>query len=226
MERKFLVTAGHVVNEFRNSLILVGVHNELIGFNGDIFKTSGSDKDKIDIAVLEVVGDNFNKINVEDCVQLSMLAPENTVAHKKIYSFIGYPATKAKIDRNKIFSVKSKMYKYFDTTCNQSVYADLSLSENTHILINFNAKKCKDESGQQVTFPKPNGMSGGGVWLHKDLDCVRQPTTEYLAGVAIEYHANKNCMLGVSIEAVIEVLKKKFGLSCFNSRSTSFNIIE
>ncbi|WP_068717353.1 serine protease family protein [Vibrio tritonius] len=223
-DRKFLATAGHVVNEFDNSSILVGYNSELVGFSGDVMKTEGTSTDKVDIAILELIGDEFEKIKNDDCVPFEMIAPSNTTAEKKIYSFIGYPATKSKIDRNKFNTVKSKMYTYFNTTCEKKVYEDMSLNPNTHILVNFNAKNCKNESGELVTFPRPNGLSGGGVWLHKNLTAIGEETTQYLSGLAIEYHADRKCLVGISIEAVIEVLKQEFNVSSLSGQNTYFNI--
>lgn len=223
-DRKFFVTAGHVANECANSPILVGYNSKLVEFSGVIIKTAGTNTDKIDIAILELNDVFFVKINNSDCVTLEMIAPSGTCAEQKIYSFIGYPATKSKIDCSRNNTVKSKMYMYFNTTCEGSVYEDMSLTPDTHILIKFDAKKCKNESGELVTFPKPNGLSGGGVWLHKKLTHIRDETTKYLAGIAIEHHADKKCLLGVSIEAVIEVLKQEFNVSSLSCRKTHFSI--
>ncbi|CAH5375218.1 hypothetical protein [Serratia marcescens] len=222
--RKFFVTAGHVANECANSSIFVGYNSKLVEFSGVIIKTAGTNTDKIDIAILELDGGLFGEIEDSDCVTLEMIAPIGTFSQQRIYSFIGYPATKSKIDRSKIDTVKSIMYMYFNTTCEGEVYEDMSLTPETHILVKFDAKKCKNESGEIVTFPKPNGLSGGGVWLHKDLTATGEETTEYLAGIAIEHHADKKCMLGVSIEAVIEVLKQEFNVSSLSCNNTHFSI--
>ncbi len=222
--RKFFVTAGHVASECANSSVLVGYNSKLVEFSGVIIKTAGTNTDKIDIAILELNEDSFEKINSSDCITLEMIAPSGTFAEQKIYSFIGYPATKSKIDRSKTNTIKSKMYKYFNTTCEGAAYEDMSLTPDTHILVKFDAKKCKNESGELVTFPKPNGLSGGGVWLHKKLTAIGEETTKYLAGIAIEHHADKKCLLGVNIEAVIEVLKQEFNVSSLSCRNTHFNI--
>ncbi|HIF9222375.1 TPA: hypothetical protein ACX6QE_000088 [Photobacterium damselae] len=223
-DRKFLATAGHVANECAKSSILVGYESKLVDFSGVVIKTAGTSTDKVDIAILELIDDDFDKIKDTDCVSLEMIVPSNTAAEQKIYSFIGYPATKSKVDRSRVYTVKSKMYKYFSTTCEKSLYENMSLSPDTHILIKFDAKKCKNESGELVTFPKPNGLSGGGVWLHKNLTAIGEETTQYLSGIAIEHHNDNKCLLGISIEAVIEVLKKEFNVSSLSGRNTNFNI--
>lgn len=223
-DRKIFFTAGHVANECVNSPVSVGYNSKLVEFSGVIIKTTGTHTDKIDIAILELDGDLFGGIEGSDCVTLEMIAPISTFAQQRIYSFIGYPATKSKIDRSKIDTVKSIMYMYFNTTCEGGMYEDMSLTPETHILVKFDAKKCKNESGEIVTFPKPNGLSGGGVWLHKNLTATGEETTKYLAGIAIEHHADKKCMLGVSIEAVIEVLKQEFNVSSLSCNNTYFSI--
>lgn len=224
----FIASAAHVFDENN----ITSIYTFLEGINqiieGQIQATSkpgnDRDEDKIDIAIYKVDDSLVPKfISTYHPVTIGEIDVNDIPSSKKYYAFIGHPTNKTK-PKYRTTIIKSQMFSYMGTIASEKAYQQLNLSKYSHIVIGFNPKKCIAEDGTICTFPKPKGMSGGGVWLMEDLNShSSQSYVNKLVGIGIEDHKNPKVMVGIRIGAVVEVIKKRFP-DCKNLPKTNFKI--
>ncbi|MHA2061781.1 MAG: hypothetical protein ACW963_05780 [Candidatus Sifarchaeia archaeon] len=224
----FIASAAHVFDENEITSIYTFLEGKDQIIEGEIQATSkpgnNRDEDKIDIAILKVDDSLIPKFMSTYCPVTIDEIDVNDIPHsKKYYAFIGHPTNKTKPKFGTTI-MKREMFSYMGTIVTQKAYQQLDLSIYSHIVIGFDPKKCIAEDGIRYTFPKPKGMSGGGVWLMEDLNSHSSRSyVNKLVGIGIEDHKNPEVMVGTRIGAVIEVIKKGFP-DCKNLPKTNFKI--
>ncbi|MGL5307722.1 MAG: hypothetical protein ACRC9Y_16555 [Aeromonas veronii] len=222
-QRFFLVSASHVFNENEFTTIYIGGGEKLFELTGLRVGTPGDDSDLVDIAIMEVTKDNLDYWSIENHIGIDSIYINKECKEKEIYTFIGYPATKSKVVRTQENHVRPELYQYYSFTCKDETYQEISVSRATHILISFEGKKCFS-GGQQVTFPKPNGISGGGVWFNSNLNLSPIEVGAKLAGIAVKNCKSEKCLLAINIDAVLQVIKNEHCISSLSSLNTVFAI--
>lgn len=90
--------------------------------------------------------------------------------------------------------LRSKICEHTDTIVSKEIYSKLGFEIDSNIIINF----------KRNNFPKPHGMSGGGVWL-KNISYMPK-----LVGICIEYDKKLKVMIGTRIGAVIEAIRNRY----------------
>jgi hypothetical protein len=224
----FIASAAHVFDENVTTSIYTFLEGKDQIIEGQIQATSkpgnDRDKDKIDIAIYKVDDSLIPKFISTYCpVTIGEIDVNDIPNSKKYYAFIGHPTNKTK-PKFRTTKMKSEMFSYMGTIATEKAYQQLKLSKYSHIVIDFDPKKCIAEDGTICTFPKPRGMSGGGVWLMEDLNShSSQSYVNKLVGIGIEDHKNPKVMVGTRIGAVVEVIKNRFP-EYKNLPKTNFNI--
>lgn len=104
------------------------------------------------------------------------------------YLLAGYPSVRNRV-KSRHFSPPA-LATYLVTGNIQSV-AGLNLNDKTdahHFALCFKGDEVRSVSGDPFRVPKPQGMSGGGVW-RLDIDVLSKlATTPLLVGIGIEYY--------------------------------------
>lgn len=220
-KRFFLISASHVINENEVTSIYVGGGEGLFELTGDAVKTTGLDSDLVDIFIIEVSEKDLRTWSITNYVGIESIYINKICNHKEIYTFIGYPSTKSKVVRTQANHVRSELHQYYNSTCEDNVFQEVGVHRTSHILIGFEQRKCM--SGvQQVTFPKPNGMSGGGVWFNSSINSFPTKVDAKLAGLAVKNCKSEKCLLAINIDAVLQIIKDAFGVSSLDSLNTVF----
>jgi hypothetical protein len=223
-ERFFLVTASHVINENNASTIYIGGGNQLNELTGVVYKTIGDDQDLVDIATVELSRETLKDWSIGHYVSLAKIKSGKECGNKEMYSFIGYPASKSKVVRTESNHVRSSLYSYFNTTCDDEVYKQVNVQRFSHILIGFDQRNCITD-GEKMTFPKPNGISGGGVWFHSDLKSKPLKVEACLAGIAVKNCQSEKCFLAINIDAILQLLKEQYSPVSLQNITSPFKII-
>lgn len=167
-------------------------------------QSKGDDADNLDIAVMEVTGQvPFNTMRgIPSTMRLHAL-------HEKrgVFIFIGYPHSHQKkiYDRKNDYQVRAEAY--YSALCSEDEYKYLNVISQSHIAINHVQKKCFDKHGDQLTFPKPQGMSGGGIW-HYALGY----DAPLLCGLAHSNPGQKKFFLGTRIHLVLAWINQAYGI--------------
>jgi hypothetical protein len=100
---------------------------------------------------------------------------------------IGFPANKTKINDMNTVSEKGI---YWTKEANIDEYTKNSMNRNKYLLLHFDPKKSFDANFKKHQYPKPTGMSGGGVFaVEKDLG---EKSKTMLLGILTEYKAGSS----------------------------------
>lgn len=123
------------------------------------------------------------------------------------YAFVGYPASKAKVSRPEK-RVSSSAYAYLASSAEPSVYAELGLREQYHIVLPFDAKNIYQIDGRKMNFPKPAGISGTPLWELHTADAGGPR----IVGVMIEVRKKHKALIATDIGVVVRMLADYYGI--------------
>lgn len=166
-----LITAAHVLDQVRErDLYWYAAKSIRRHVDGKTLLSpmppSGNRRDdRIDVGVVILSGEGlppYPEIKREalpvDRLQAGAIPREG-----KKYAVLGFPASKAEVDRPKK-SVTSKSYSYLASSIPAGEYVPLGISEESHIAIHFDKKRVNHPDGRRMNFPKPAGISGSPLW--------------------------------------------------------------
>ncbi len=164
--------------------------------------------DPVDVGVIEVPWSR------EQISCYKICTPSMIYAHKPkentLYIFSGYPSSKNRPKRN---SNVRKVCPYFsmgDIVSDEKYnkHEKKGYSKVYNIFINFDSKKLKNLKGERTNAPDQYGMSGGPVWIFEPSSVGTDKQPIRLAGVGIEWHKGEKVLIGTSIIAAMEILRK------------------
>jgi hypothetical protein len=203
----YLVTASHVLNELRgmNSPFYVGVEGKFVAIEGQFTRSVSASEDDFDIAYIRLSDSFVSENKIKFVVEEKILFRRN-FENFHLALIHGYPCTKNKqvkalsggtCFKSFAFSYSGKIDK------NYARWAPLRKMEEIHIGMKYG--KAKDVKGEVVIPPKPQGISGGGLWIMPDSF---KSTELYLAGIAIEHHKSPELVFATKIQKVIEFIEQ------------------
>jgi hypothetical protein len=217
-EKRYLVTAAHIIDETSESTLYLGMRSCLKEISAEFYCTNKPDndrsKDHYDFAWTQLTN-----LSLEDCDDLpfireSMISLESNFPDDNAYLALGYPNSKNKKHDNVNNSVTPKYMKYISTLkSDKSWAAERSLSGNEHILLKYHHKYARDSDGNKVNTFSPRGASGGALIdmgaLHQ-VDAYKPDHTPAgkLAGMIIEKSAKHDVLVAVKIGTIIEQIER------------------
>lgn len=194
----YLLTAAHVANICSEKGYYYFFDNSYVEFTGSLLKTEGSPSDVTDIAILKL-NDEFQTSGFN--IVTEELLPRPGQASDGIHSFIGYPASKTKLNRPEK-KIRSNLHVFYNTLCASDIYKHNDLNIQDHIAIVFDKKNCLSSKGEKVTFPDPQGMSGGGIWCHEVIS-----GKTLLVGIASTWKRKNKCLFGSRLTLIMGVIQ-------------------
>jgi hypothetical protein len=209
---RFLVTATHVA---LNSRTRLGVPLFTMGHEAPLFLGGrriswayepGATPD-IDLTLIELreeeAADLEKQYHFTTPAETTMTRPKTPGIH---YVIAGYPAV-----RNRFVSPKH----YPSARATHLLTGDIGGVEELdlpdkapdyHFSVHLPFDEVPKADGGKFRVPKPQGMSGGGVWL-LDIDMrSRLASTPLLVGIGSEYHKSKRLFVAMRIHAAIPLL--------------------
>lgn len=176
----------------------------------DIGLISLSDEDAADIAVCHQFCDPSATARVK---------PAAPGVH---YLIAGFPATRNRLrPLGPSFPGKASLpdRATWLMTGNVVAVTELRLPEKTelhHFALSFKGARVRKPDGEPFNLPKPQGMSGGGVW-RLDIDPqTKLATTPLLVGIGIEYHKSEEAFVATRVQLAIplvyDLLRLKSGM--------------
>lgn len=169
----FLVSAAHVLERYGEFFIFLSQEYEIIKPGGDTYinRTGDRAKDPFDIAVLRLDADclphilrSYSFLHAED------LAINHMFQNEEFYTFLGYPATRAKIlYKTDIFDITT--FFHFTSPLHLEHYARFDRNPRVNVVASYNKKSAYDSrKGTYGTGPDLFGISGCGLWFTDPSD--------------------------------------------------------
>lgn len=177
--KRLLLSAEHVLTDIFPDKVLYPYSNSLIEelpCNG-VKKHKNS---KLDVGVVELIAD-LPMWSPIDSSSFGSFNSERSYQHL----LVGYPASSTKnSDRTR---TKIELKGYLTDAANENEYERLNVSPVDKLIVTFKKQVVFAENMRKMTFPNPNGMSGGAVFQFHE----RAPTQLSLVGVMNEWDTQK-----------------------------------
>jgi hypothetical protein len=210
LDEHFLVTAAHVFVAYENEDLRLPGSRCLFKFpDGEFCSTRDPhvhpdpDSEPLDLAVFPLTPAVVSDLNPDyqvvpiDWVSSAPVDPGAT------YAFVGYPATKFKVDYPRKKSGVAEWHWFYGKSVGGETYDAVKRHPSNHIVTGF-IKRGMWKDGLRVIPPDPHGMSGGGVWVNEVEDSDGLPR---LVGIGIEVDMAKGCLIGTRIGHALEMIR-------------------
>lgn len=208
----FLVSAAHVLERHGEFFIFLSQEYEIIKPGGDTYinRTEDREKDTIDIAVLRLDADCLPHIlRSYSFLQAEDLAINHIFQNEEFYTFLGYPATRAKVlYKTDIFDVTT--FFHFTAPLHSEKYAGFGSNPHVNVMVAYNKKSAYDSrKGTFGTGPDLYGISGCGLWFTDPLDLKTGIIRPKLVAIMTDWSIkNRNIIIGTRIDVVTGMIKK------------------
>jgi len=211
-EKGFLLTAAHVSDWSKEGNLCIPTMNgieEISGYWTSILapKGLGRAKDKIDISYYLLDDDLKNNIHQDfNFLRRNECWLTDNLCEGDIYTFTGFPLTKAKrINRNEF---SSELFSYTGEAAIQKKYENLEFEKDTNIIVNFCIKKAVDPmSGRKMMPPHPKGISGGAIFRWpKNIEEKIEKIGRSLVGIGHTYIKKHQCLIGTKLSLYFQLI--------------------
>lgn len=213
-DQYFLVTAAHVTNLRHNATdrelyICNWAGDEFIRIIEDIIGYDSRDTipTEFDVSIIKIERNRYQTIPEENFLCVDEIYVDRGESFKRIYALSGFPAS-----QNQSFPKYKTSPKYFFFITEAAPPSVESLKDAFTLRLSYD----------HPAVPKPNGMSGGGLWI-LTADLPRNPA---LAGVLISWLPAERIIVAVTMEFIIAAIKGFFPGSRFDDIPTSMRVIE
>lgn len=211
-EHYFLVSAAHVLDKHGGFFIPLSKDYEIIRPGGHTILNCTEDrtKDTLDIAVLKLdahclphILRSYNFLHAED------LAIDHIFQPYECYTFLGYPATRAKVlYKTDIFDITT--FFHFTAPQREEYYTKFHRHPAVNVITSYNKKAAYDSrNGTYGTGPALHGISGCGLWFTDPSDASSGIIRPKLTAIMTDWPVNnRNIVIGTRIDVVTGMIKK------------------
>jgi len=210
----FIVTASHTLRNFEDYSLGIVPGARWIELNGEhAFSDSEKiDEDKLDVAVFKLQTKTVQEIAGQlKFFDLKGFYPDHEDVEGNSYAIVGHPVTKVKLNHAEGKQHLSPFMYLSDLNQQDKMFANQGFSKLTHQLFNYRRRRIYDFSMNMVQGPKPNGLSGSGLWKFSDLIEDDYRSIKYFpTGVVIEYIREYSALVITRINVVTEIIRRHF----------------
>lgn len=215
----FLISASHVLELIHSDDLFLSCPSSSWKLSGDIYRTNIPEftlfkkKYSIDIGAIKLDEEMvFSFSNEVEFLQLENLGINQKNKNKEHYFVLGYPETKVKKDRKGKYNwIVEPLYFTTRESSNQ-IYQKKKIDSKLHVIVDFNRKVNRIDTGQRVIMPQLEGISGCGLW---NIRGVEGGQLYYkLTGILTDYSIGaKSILIASRIEMLSDLLRECFGLT-------------
>lgn len=211
-DKTLLVTAAHVLDAKRESVLHVPGPGRLVPFEGQAYTTrdrdgSGPPNYRQDLAFIVLLPDSTAAIAGCEVLTGADLDVNDLPAPQTLYGFAGFPGSQNKPRPGRVFRRSSVIYTA--TPAPEGVYRKLRYDRRTHLAVNFDRQHVVTPSLQVATAPDPHGVSGGPVWRLGALSDIEAGVGKpMVVALAIEWWRPLKALVGLRMSLVVEGIRK------------------
>jgi len=229
---RFLITAGHVLQENGNDInpedigVMIGdtfyiLNGELKFVNPTVNKTN----DRIDLAVWRLDNDVANELETRyKFLEISQVDIDHNVSTEPRYLLVGFPVSQSKIQPT-TSTIRVAPFIFLTEESEKKYYAALDFEEHSNIVLDYRKAKIKSfDTKLPGQGPDTYGVSGSGLWYLPSLIVAEGQTVPFkLTGIMIEWRRDKSAVVATRIHIATEIIRKEFGLNLPQSKITKVN---
>jgi hypothetical protein len=183
--RELLITAAHVAAQTSDGWFVAGT-SRLAELRGEYFVTPQDHA--FDLAVFPLRDEHVQRLS--DCTFLDVSAIDvrrgSEIPRDETLVFMpfGFPASQQGWTRERPVNVRP--FRYGADEVDDATYSAAARSRDSHLLVWYPRKLGRTPSGEHITGPKLQGMSGGAIFALNGVE--PESERETLAGIPIEHH--------------------------------------
>lgn len=208
--RRFLVTAAHVLDHAYDGPLHVAADGDFVFINGTMYRSGKREtrhSDDIDVGFIEITGEIASKMG--DCLFLSVddLDVADRDQPDSVYIASGYPI------RHTILNFLRRKHHAqlvtYSLSADSPAYQAFGLKQGVHLPLKFVLKRMKSW-GHTRRPKKPQGISGGAIFrLNSPYSTA--PLSITLVGVITEFRKSpRSILLGTRIALHLEGIAAEF----------------
>lgn len=210
---KLIITAAHVIDWSDQSSLYVGLTaTELLEaeFMMSVAQNDNRDGDTVDFAVARFSEGLLAKLGDAIFIPETMIGvPLDPSRHH--FTCIGFPNSQNKTPAPRARTMRPRRRSY-TSVGRPASYLPNRAVDDTHILVDFNSKFSRNNTGERVNSGKPVGMSGGAIFDVGPLGTVANllaPVPPRLAALFIEGHRKEKVLMGTRIDQILATLREQ-----------------
>ena len=211
-EGRCLLTAAHVIDWNETTTLYIGGDDlEKLEFEASVTQAPEGNrgKDHADFAIARLGETLLAKLSGAKFISETEISRSVAKTEGRMYTCLGYPNSKNKINTYRGTNVTPKLGIYTSLGRPASSLPKLA-TESDHILVDFDAKYSRDESGAKVSSIALPGFSGGAIIDLGQLSDPASLDSEFdpkLAALLIEGHSAQKVILGTRITRILSALR-------------------
>jgi len=232
----FIFTAAHVTDAAENHIYIIPSKNDAIRLGGEwvfnaLLNGEKRDDDKCDVAVFKINDENgivmtqriyrflsYSDIHINHELKTGVQINDE-YPNGPGYLMIGFPVS-SNWNRNTKYkeTFESKPLVHPVSLASEDIYEKLKYNTYQNIIINYDRKGVFDYATQKhiPIGPKPNGMSGGGLWY---ISAQNNGAVKKLVGILNTCPTTyKNVIVATRIDVFTEIIRQKLGLKIEKTR--------
>jgi hypothetical protein len=211
----FILTAAHVVDEFRGKPAFLRCGPKLLNVTGrwhaSVYPEFKTRKDDVlDFAVMSIDGEAGEVLNSFAIMAADVFNPPKGVLLGKGLVIVGFPARNFKMDSSELYCEGAGMETH---GVGQETYEKVGVDPDDHQLMRW--YNTMYSSKGVVRSPSLAGMSGGGVWLVPELMGESFPasapwTQPKLIGIFTEHRKARSVLLATKVHCHLDKIIEKY----------------
>lgn len=216
LSKRYLITAGHAYDRALETgqklQILTNVGLKKV--KAAVFRLnaqSGEYVNNFDVCVYSMPKKFSETITNHRFLSFSEVIFRHRLTANDEYFVLGFPASRSKTSKRKRM-VMSECKPLFTRVSSEKSFISAKVNPATHILVDYPRKVVNSTSEHEFFTPKPMGMSGGGLFLAKNLSKLDEELhAPCLLGINIEYiNSNGQYMINVlRLDPIFKTLRLK-----------------
>jgi len=213
---KFLITAGHFLEETEAENIGIMINNKFYILNGDlkyISPSSGEMENKLDVGVWKLESEVISSLETKySFLPFDKIDFNHTISLKPEYLIVGYP-WKMTVEKHSRKTWEVSPFIFLTDKADNSLYKRLNFQEHSNLLLHYREKKVRNTTSGFVQKNKsPEGISGCGVWHIPIPDILTDFSNFKLVGIITEQDKSKTLLISTRIHIISEILRNHFKL--------------
>lgn len=212
-EGRFMLTAAHVIDwNQKTSLYLGGDDFASLQFEAliTVAPNGNRDEDHSDFAIARLDTETLEKLSSARFVTEAEISTSGVSSEGRTYTCLGYPNSKNKVKPLKGSKVTPALLPYTSVGKPASQLSKIA-KDDVHVLVDYNNKYAKDESGGKVSAIAMRGCSGGAIIDvgRFSLETLQSYKFEpKLAALFIEGHAEEKVVLGIRLTSILTAIRE------------------
>ncbi|WP_155631658.1 hypothetical protein [Burkholderia stagnalis] len=214
-DHHFLVTASHVTNLRHNAAsrslyICNWAGDEFIRIEEDIvgFDSQASIPNEFDASIIKIDRSRYQSIPDGNFLDIGEIYVDRGESFKRVYAASGFPAS------------KNRSFPRYKTSPNYLFFLTDEVRPST-------ARRPEDAFTIRLSYdhsdaPKPNGMSGGGLWIFT----AELPSFSALAGILVSWLPGEKIIIGAKMDYIVSAIRGFFPGSRFDDIPTLMTVRE